>query len=90
MEEIIKKAIAKALMEPVKQARENSVFSDKGRIFLDACALDYGAAVNSEGELIDANGKVMDKSSPEYENIVALAKKQARAQSAIGRDIIGS
>jgi hypothetical protein len=90
MKEVIKKAVVKAMMEPVKQARENSVFSDKGRIFLDACALDYGAAVNSEGELIDANGKVMDESSPEYKSIVALAKKQARGESAIGRDIIGS
>ena len=90
MKEAIKKELAKALSETIAQARENTIFTDEGRIFLDACALDYGAAVNSEGELIDANGKVMDESSPEYKSIVALAKKQARGESAIGRDIIGS
>ena len=89
MKEAIKKAIAKAMIEPVKQARENSVFSDSGRIFLDACALEYGAAV-SDGKLIDASGKVMDESSPEYKAIVNMAKIQARAQSSIGSDLIGS
>ena len=89
MKEAIKKAIAKAMIEPVKQARENSVFSDSGRVFLDACASTYDASV-SDGKLIDANGKVMDESSPEYKAIVNMAKKQARGESAIGRDIIGS
>lgn len=89
MEEIIKKAIAKAMIEPVKQARENSVFSEKGRIFLDASASLYGATV-SEGLLIDAKGKVMTEKDPDYKNIIRMAKKQARAESAIGRDIIGS
>ena len=89
MEEIIKKAIAKAMIEPVKQARENSVFSEKGRIFLDASASLYGATV-SEGLLIDAKGKVMTEKAPDYKNIIRMAKKQARAESAIGRDIIGS
>ena len=89
MEEIIKKAIAKAMIEPVKQARENSVFSEKGRIFLDASASLYGATV-SEGLLIDAKGKVMTEKDPDYKNIIRMAKKQARAEAAIGRDIIGS
>ena len=89
MEEIIKKAIAKAMIEPVKQARENSVFSEKGRIFLDASASLYGATV-SEGLLIDAKGKIMTEKDPDYKNIIRMAKKQARAESAIGRDIIGS
>lgn len=89
MEEVIKKAIAKALMEPVKQARENSVFSDKGRIFLDASASLYGASV-SDGLLIDAKGNIMTEKDPDYNNIIRMAKKQARAESAIGRDIIGS
>ena len=89
MEEIIKKAIAKAMIEPVKQARENSVFGDKGRIFLDASASLYGATV-SEGLLIDAKGKIMTEKDPDYKNIIRMAKKQARAESAIGRDIIGS
>ena len=90
MQEAIKKGLAKALSETIAQARENTIFTDKGRIFLDACALDYGAAVNSKGELIDANGKVMDESSPEYKSIVALAKKQARAQSHIGSWLNGA
>ena len=89
MEKIIKKAIAKALVEPVMEARENSVFSDKGRIFLDASASLYGATV-SEGLLIDAKGNVMTQRNPDYQNIIRMAKKQARAESAIGRDIIGS
>lgn len=89
MEEIIKKAIAKALMEPVKQARENSVFGEKGRIFLDASASLYGASV-SDGLLIDAKGNIMTEKDPDYNNIIRMAKKQARAESAIGRDIIGS
>jgi len=89
MEEIIKKAIAKAMIEPVKQARENSVFSEKGRIFLDASASLYGATV-SEELLIDAKGKIMTEKDPDYKNIIRMAKKQARAESAIGRDIIGS
>ena len=77
------------MIEPVKQARENSVFSEKGRIFLDASASLYGATV-SEGLLIDAKGKVMTEKDPDYKNIIRMAKKQARAESAIGRDIIGS
>ena len=89
MQEAIKKAIAKAMIEPVKQARENSVFSDGGRVFLDACASTYDASV-SDGKLIDASGKVMDESSPEYKAIVNMAKIQARAQSSVGSDLIGS
>ena len=90
MKDIIKKAIGKALVEPIKQAREMSIFNDSGRIFLDATASLYGAAVNREGELIDANGKVMDEKHPDYQNIINAAKKQARAQSSIGSDLIGS
>jgi len=89
MKEAIKKAIAKAMIEPIKQARENSVFSDEGRVFLDACASTYDASV-SDGKLIDASGKVMDESSPEYKAIVNMAKIQARAQSSVGSDLIGS
>tara|TARA_R100000908_G_scaffold65260_1_gene53457 strand:+ start:342 stop:611 length:270 start_codon:yes stop_codon:yes gene_type:complete len=88
MKEAIKKAIAKAMIEPVMKARENSVFSDEGYVFLDACASTYDASV-SDGKLIDANGKVMDKSSPEYKAIVNMAKIQARAQSSVGSDLIG-
>ena len=65
------------------------MFSEKGRIFLDASASLYGATV-SEGLLIDAKGKVMTEKDPDYKNIIRMAKKQARAESAIGRDIIGS
>jgi len=89
MKEAIKKAIVKAMMNPIMQARENSVFSNEGRVFLDACASTYDASV-SDGKLVDASGKVMDESSPEYKAIVNMAKKQARAQSSIGSDLIGS
>lgn len=89
MKEAIKKAIAKAMIEPVMQARENSVFGDEGRVFLDACASAYDASV-SDGKLIDASGKEMSADSSEYKAIVNMAKKQARAQSSIGSDLIGS
>ena len=89
MQEAIKKAIAKAMIEPIKQARENSVFSDSGRVFLDAAAITYDASV-SGGKLIDASGKEMSADSPEYKAIVNIAKIQARAQSSIGSDLIGS
>jgi hypothetical protein len=90
MKEAIKKELAKALSETIAQARENTIFTDEGRIFLDACALDYGAAVNSEGQIIKENGEVMEENDPDYQAIIGKAKKQARAQSHIGRNIIGS
>jgi len=89
MQEAIKKAIAKAMIEPIKQARENSVFSDSGRVFLDAAAITYDASV-SGGKLSDASGNEMSADSPEYKAIVNIAKIQARAQSSIGSDLIGS
>jgi hypothetical protein len=90
MKEAIKKAISDALMEPVMFARENSVSTDEGRIFLDAAAIDYGAAVNMQGDIIDAKGKKMDENSKEYKDIVATAKKQARSESKIGGGLIGA
>ena len=89
MKDIIKKSIGEALHEPIMLARENSVFTDEGRIFLDAAAIDYGAAVNMQGDIIDAKGKKMDENSKEYKAIVATAKKQARGQSSIGGGLIG-
>ena len=89
MREAIKKTLAKALFEPVMKARERSVFIDKGRVFLDATALAYGAAVNRENQLIDADGKVMDENHEDYRAIMSRAKKQARAESPIGRSLIG-
>ena len=64
MEEIIKKAISDSVRETVMQARENSVFTDEGRIFLDASASLYGAAVNNDGLIIDENGNVMTDKDP--------------------------
>jgi hypothetical protein len=71
------------------QARENSVFTDKGRVFLDAAASLYGAAVDMDGNIIDAKGKKMDESEPLFQIIVTSAKKQARAQSSIGGGLLG-
>ena len=88
MEEIIKKAISESVRETVMQARENSVFTDEGRIFLDASASLYGAAVNDDGLIIDENGNVMTDKDRNYQIIINMAKKQARAQSALGRDLL--
>ena len=90
MQDALKKALADAMREHIAKAREGSIFTDKGRMFLDATAMLYGAAVNSKGELIDADGKVMKEDNPDYQNIIRMAKKQARAESSIGRDIVGA
>lgn len=84
MEKAINKALAAALAEPIKQAREMSIFTDEGRIFLDACALQYDAAVNSRGQIVKENGEVMSEDDPDYQAIISKAKKQASAQSRIG------
>ena len=89
MEEIIKKAISESVREAVMEARENSVFTDKGRIFLDAAASLYGAAVDMEGNIIDAKGKKMNESDSLFNIIISSAKKQARAQSSIGGGLLG-
>ncbi len=90
MEDIIKKAIAKVLPEHVMIIRENSVFHESGRIFLDAAAIGYGAAVNSNGEIIGMDGKKIDEGSDTFKSIVDTAKKHARAQSQLGSDLLGS
>ena len=90
MKDIISKAIAKNLSEPIGIIRENSVFHESGRIFLDAAALGYGAAVNSDGEIIGMDGKKIEEGSETFKNIVETAKKQARAQSSLGSDLLGS
>ena len=77
-----------SVRETVMQARENSVFTDEGRIFLDASASLYGAAVNNDGLIIDENGNVMTDKDPNYQIIINM-KKQARAQSALGSDLLG-
>ena len=90
MKEAFKKALTDALREDLPKVREASIFTDKGRIFLDAAALDYGAAVNSDKQIIKEDGTVMSEKDPDYKNIVEAAKKQARSESPIGRDLIGS
>tara|TARA_R110002020_G_scaffold82853_1_gene205371 strand:- start:306 stop:578 length:273 start_codon:yes stop_codon:yes gene_type:complete len=89
MKDIIKKSIGKALREPIMLARENSVFTDDGRVFLDAAASVYGAAVNMQGDIIDAKGKKIEESDPFYKLIISSAKKQARSESKIGGGLIG-
>jgi len=78
MKEAFKKALTDALREDLPKVREASIFTDKGRIFLDAAALDYGAAVNSDNQIIKEDGTVMSEKDPDYKNIVEAAKKQAR------------
>ena len=88
--DIVKKEIAKATREPIMQARKESVFSERGRIFLDAAAMLYEASVNSDGILLDKDGNVMTKQHPDYDTIVSMAQQQAMNESSIGSDILGS
>jgi len=84
MKEAIKKELTKALADAVAQAREMSIFTDDGRIFLDATAMLYGAAVNGKGQIVKEDGEVMSEDDPDYQAIISKAKKQASAQSRIG------
>jgi len=90
MKEALKKALVDGLREHIEKAREKSIFTNEGRVFLDACALEYDAAVNSDGQIIKSDGTIMSKDDAEYKTIVEKAKKQARAQSSIGGNILGS
>jgi hypothetical protein len=90
MKEAIKKELTKALADAVAQAREMSIFTDDGRMFLDATAMLYGAAVNNQNQIIKENGEVMSEEDPDYQTIINIAKKQARAQSRIGGELSGA
>ena len=83
---MLQKSVGDATRDYVLKARENSV---QGRIFLDAAAMTYGAHVE-DGKLVDARGVEIDEMHPDYTSIVNMAKKQARAESRIGRDLIGA
>lgn len=86
---MLQKSVGDATRDYVLKARENSVFTEQGRIFLDAAAMTYGAHVE-DGKLVDARGVEIDEMHPDYTSIVNMAKKQARAESRIGRDLIGA
>lgn len=89
MEKAIKKDLADAMRETIMTARENSIYNDKGRVFLDGAASGYGAAVNVDGLLIDADGNVMTEKHADYNTIIEKAKQLARDQSSIGADLLG-
>ena len=90
MKEALKKQLAESFGDYVRRAREMSIFTEDGRMFLDASAMLYGASVNMKNEIIKENGQVMKEDDPNYHRIISMAKKQARVESRIGRDIIGS
>lgn len=90
MKDAVKKELTKSLRKGILQVREMSIFTDDGRMFLDASAMLYGASVNNKNEIIKEDGSVMSQDEPDYKSIVNSAKKQARAESRIGSDIIGS
>lgn len=89
MKEALQKSMASATRDFIMQVREHSIFGEQGRIFLDAAAMTYGARVE-DGKIVDARGNVIDEMHPDYTAIVNMAKKQARAESPIGRDLIGA
>lgn len=75
----------KMLAVPLKIARENSIYSDEGRIFLVAAADAIGYSVDSESNILLKNGSKMSSNHPDYESIIESAKKQAGNESSIGR-----
>lgn len=79
------KHMLKMLAVPLKAARENSIYSDEGRIFLVAAADAIGYSVDSESNILLKNGAKMDSKHPDYISIIESAKKQAGNESSIGR-----
>jgi len=77
-------AILKKLAVPLKAARENSIYSDEGRIFLVAAAFP-NYEVDKEGNILLKNGSKMSSNHPDYESIIESAKKQAGNESSAGR-----
>lgn len=79
------KDMLKMLAVPLKAARENSIYSDEGRIFLVAAADAIGYSVDSESNILLKNGAKMDSKHPDYISIIESAKKQAGNESSVGR-----
>ena len=79
------KDMLKMLAVPLKAARENSIYSDEGRIFLVAAADAIGYSVDSESNILLKNGSKMSSNHPDYESIIESAKKQAGNESSVGR-----
>ena len=90
VKDMLQKSVGDATRDFVLKAREHSIFTEQGRIFLDAAAMSYDAFVNEDGKLVDARGREIDEMHSDYTSIVNMAKKQARAESPIGRDLIGA
>ena len=86
--DVIKKSLATlANSESFREARKASIYSDEGRVFLIAAADAYGYDVNSDSEIVDGKGKVLNSKSEDYKSIIQSAQKQAMNQSQIGRQV---
>jgi len=74
------------------EARENSIKHDTGIVFLRACAEHppYNHQVNEKGDILDSNGRMLSETNPEeYKIIISNAKKQARQESHLFKDVLG-
>lgn len=89
VKDMLRKTVGEVARDHVMKARESSVFTEQGRIFLDAAAMAYDAHIDEDGNIVDARGTVLDDKNPDYVAIVNIAKRQARAESPIGRELIG-
>jgi len=81
-------AIGKSVWPTIKQAREMSVFTAQGRVFLDAAASAVGCMVDGGGNIVDDTGAEVTARHPDYEWIITNAKRQAVVESQIGREIL--
>ena len=89
--------IEKFFKEPLKkklllEARENSIWSSSGLVFLKACAEypPYNHQVDANGNILDTKGRMLSKTNPEeYKTIIDLAKQQARQESHLFKDVLG-
>jgi len=80
--------LKEAMWPIVKEAREMSVLTPRGSIFLDAAASAAGCSSDGVGNLMDAEGHPMTERHPDYEWIIRMAKRQAVIESPIGREIL--
>jgi len=80
--------LKEAMWPILKEAREMSVLTPMGNIFLDAAASAAGCSSDGMGNLIDAEGRPMTERHPDYEWIIGMAKRQAVIESPIGREIL--
>ena len=77
--------------ELLLKAREDSIWSRSCIIFLKACAEypPYNHLVDTNGNILDTNGRMLSKTNPEeYETIIDLAKQQARKESSLFKEVL--